>query len=256
MALRHAGLFCFVFLPAISDQYPTSCYSVHPPRSTPSRHLLSRGSRRILRHLLIFVATSLGTALAFGLVRSNDPLFRASMATAYVAMALFAVTLAFGPVAALRGRRYPVNTDVRRDYGIWSGVMALAHVVFGLQVHMRGKMIEYFVREYSVAKLPRVDLFGFENYTGLVAVIIFAALLVTSNNASLRWLGTVRWQAVHRWVYLGLAVTIAHGIAYQVLEKRTLPFVMVFASVSLALLCLQYARWRRKGTDAPASVQA
>src|SRR5689334_9170109 len=98
----------------------------------------SRAVRRLWTHLALG-ATSILLAIAISRsVPSNDALARASLATAYVALGLFVATLAFGPLAALRGRRYPLSTDVRRDVGIWAGIAALAHVVLGLQVHLRG----------------------------------------------------------------------------------------------------------------------
>ena len=142
------------------------------------------------------------------------------MATAYVALLLFAITLAFGPYAALRGRRYPVSSDIRRDFGIWSGIVAVAHVVAGLQVHLRGKMWEYFLRPTKGLLLPRIDPFGAANYAGLVAAMIFVALLVTSNDASLRRLGTRRWQLLHGLIAWALILTVLHGAVYQMIENR------------------------------------
>jgi DMSO/TMAO reductase YedYZ heme-binding membrane subunit len=185
------------------------------------------------------------TALVFLAVDSEDPVFRASMATAYVALALFAITLAFGPVAALRGQRYPVSTDSRRDFGIWCGVLALAHVVIGLQVHMRGKMWEYFVHSSHGSVLPRFDPFGLANYAGLAATVIIAALLLTSNDMSLRRLRVDGWQRIHRLANWGLALTAVHGVAYQWVEKRPWAFVTVFAALLIASLGPRVARARR-----------
>jgi len=207
-----------------------------------------RRSRRVRRHALLAVANVLATVLVFGLVDSDDPIFRASMATAYVAFALLTITLAFGPVAALRGQRYPVSTDIRRDYGIWSGIVALAHVVVGLQVHLRGKMAEYFVRAYGAVTLPRVDAFGFANYAGLAAIAVLVVLLVTSNDVSLRRLGTHRWRTVHRFAWWALALSITHGVAYQLIEKRRIAFVLFFgALVGMAAIPRLLRRRRAQG---------
>ena len=153
--------------------------------------------RRVRDHLTLGAGSLVATSAVFAAIESDDPVFRASIATAYVALGLFLVTLAFGPYAALRGRRYPVSTDIRRDFGIWTALVAIVHVVVGLQVHLRGKMWEYFVRPMKGVLLPRIDPFGVANYTGLTAGLILIALLVTSNDASLRRLGTERWRSVH-----------------------------------------------------------
>ena len=168
------------------------------------------------------------------------------MASAYVALALFTVTLAFGPVNALRGRRYPVSTDIRRDFGIWSGLVAIAHVIIGLQVHLRGRMKEYFLDSIHGLWLPRPDLFGLANYTGLVAGLVFVVLLITSNDMSLRKLGTGRWVRVHALVVWSLVLTIVHGVAYQVIEKRKLAFIALFASLALVGIAVRVAAPRAR----------
>jgi sulfoxide reductase heme-binding subunit YedZ len=166
------------------------------------------------------------------------------MATAYVALGLFAATLAFGPIAALRGRRYPVSTDIRRDFGIWSGLLALAHVIVGLQVHMRGKMWEYFARVGHGVAVPRIDPFGLANYAGLVATLIILALLATSNDASLRTMGATRWRRLHRLATAALILTLLHGAAYQWIEHRAWAYVVVFALLALCTVVPRTARPR------------
>jgi len=125
--------------------------------------------RRGRNHVALGAASLSATWAVFAATESDDPVFRGSIATAYVALGLFIITIAFGPYVALRGRRYPVSTDIRRDFGIWSALVAILHVIVGLQVHLRGKMWEYFVHPIKGVLLPRIDPFGAANYTGLAA---------------------------------------------------------------------------------------
>jgi sulfoxide reductase heme-binding subunit YedZ len=210
------------------------------PRRRPSRFV-----RRARTHAAIAAGSVVATALMFASVKSDDAVFKASMATAYVALALFAITLAFGPAAALRHRRYPVSTDIRRDFGIWSGIFALVHVAVGLQVHMRGKMWEYFAHASGGSVLPRLDPFGLANYAGLAATVIFAALLVTSNDMSLRRLGASGWQRIHGLTNWALTLTALHGVAYQWIEKRPWAFVFLFAALALLSIGPRLSRSRR-----------
>jgi len=182
----------------------------------------------------------------FAVLDSTDPVFRASIATAYVALALLAATLAFSPIAALRGRRYPVSTDVRRDVGIWAALVAVAHVVIGLQVHLRGKMWEYFARPIKGVMLPRFDPFGAANYGGLAAALLLVLLLVTSNDASLRRLGVVRWRRIHETIDWALVLTLLHGAAYQWVEKRAWSVVVVLCGMSVGLIWLRVVGSRRR----------
>jgi len=186
----------------------------------------------------------------FAALDSTDAIFRASMASAYVALALLVATLAFGPVAALRGRRYPVSTDLRRDVGIWAGLIAITHVVIGLQVHLRGKMWEYFVRPVKGTLLPRIDPFGAANYAGVVAALVFVLLLVTSNDASLRRLGVSRWQRVHSSIEWALIATLLHGAAYQWVETRAWGYVVSLVLVTTAVVWLRIAAKRTESARA------
>src|SRR5262245_46226784 len=207
-----------------------------------------RRSRRVRNHAALGAASLAAVYAIFAGIESDDAVFRVSMATAYVALALLVITLSFGPFATLRGRRYPVSADIRRDFGIWSGLIAVAHVVAGLQVHLRGRMWEYFVRPGNSALLPRIDPFGAANYAGLAAALILIALLVTSNDASLRRLGTGRWRSLHELVSWGLVLTLLHAVTYQFIEKRRWETVVMLLASSLIVVWLRLAGGRRMGT--------
>ena len=218
------------------------------PEIVTPRTTLTRRMRRVRNHAALG-AGSLGAAWAlFAAIQSDDPVFRASLATAYVALGLFIITLAFGPYAALRGRRYPVSADIRRDFGIWSALVAIVHVVVGLQVHLRGKMWEYFVRPMKGVLLPRIDPFGVANYTGLAAGLILVALLVTSNDASLRRLGTERWRSIHALGTWALMLTLLHAALYQLVESRRWEIVATVLAVSVVVVWLRVTRSARPDT--------
>jgi sulfoxide reductase heme-binding subunit YedZ len=199
--------------------------------------------RRIWRHAALAVTSGLAMLAIFGILGSRDGVFRASMASAYAALGMLGVTLALGPLNVLRGRPNPASTYLRRDVGIWAGVLALGHVAFGLQVHMSGRFWLYFVYPLDEAHLlpVRYDLFGLANSTGLVASLVLALLLTLSNNGSLRALGTRRWKSLQRWNYGAFVLIVVHGIAYQVLERRELLFVAIGFAVVLAVVTLQVA---------------
>src|SRR6266700_5777843 len=64
-------------------------------------------------------------------------------------------------------------------------------------------------------------------------------LLVVSNDISMRSMGILQWKSLQRWAYVACALTVAHGIAYQLIEKRRLPWVFAFAALTLAILVMQ-----------------
>ena len=161
-----------------------------------------------------------------------------------MSLALFAITVAFGPVAALRGKRQPVSADLRRDCGIWCGLVAITHVVLGLQVHLRGRTWEYFVQPVKGTLLPRIDPFGAANYAGLLAALILVALLATSNDVSLRGLGTIRWRRLHALATWALILTLLHAALYQFVEQRAWGYVGVLLGITMVLVYLRLVRAR------------
>jgi sulfoxide reductase heme-binding subunit YedZ len=214
--------------------------------------------RRILRHLALALASVLLTTGIFLLLTRKDPIHDVSLASAYVALILLGLSLAIGPWNVLRRRANPVSSDLRRDVGIWAGVLGLFHLVIGLDVHLRGRPWLYFVYPADQPHdVPvRHDLFGFANFTGLVAGLVLLLLLVLSNDLSLARLGTRRWKALQRFNYYAAALVVAHSIAYQFIEKRIhLPALLVtFAVVVLVVAGLQLrgmGRVREGGGRAP-----
>ena len=68
------------------------------------------------------------------------------MATAYAGLFFLAVSLWLDPWNVLRRRPNPISHDLRRDVGIWTGILAIVHTSIGLTVHLRGRMWMYFFK--------------------------------------------------------------------------------------------------------------
>jgi sulfoxide reductase heme-binding subunit YedZ len=203
--------------------------------------------RRILRHSMIGFATLALTSLFWKLFSvRTDRISHLSIATAYPALLLTAAALVLGPWNVLRHKANPVSFDLRRDSGIWAGIMALVHTGIGLNVHMRGRPWLYFVDQHHRV---RHDLFGFGNDTGLVAALLFALLLAISNDLSLRRLGTKKWKSLQRWTYVAAALTLAHGVAYQAIEKRQPVYEALLWITIAAIAVLQVAGWKRRKNE-------
>src|SRR5579864_3965703 len=130
-------------------------------------------------HLQILLAATASVLVASIFVlldpRGSD---RLSKATAYAGFFYLAVTLVIGPLNVLRGVPNPLSTYLRRDFGIIAGILALVHTFVGLQVHMRGDFIQYFVyRTPAGIGTLRFDVFGIANHLGLIAALIVLVLL-------------------------------------------------------------------------------
>jgi sulfoxide reductase heme-binding subunit YedZ len=178
-----------------------------------------RLSRRLVRHHLPLALISIAVTATLYVTRPYPQIVpRLAFASAYPALVLLCLTLLLGPWKQLVGERLQVSFDLRRDIGIWAGIMGVFHTGVGQFVHMSGRFWLYYIYEHWQAKhiQPfRYDIFGFSNDTGLFAALILLALLSTSNDVSLRWLGTPGWKSLQRWNYGCFALTAAHTFGYQ-----------------------------------------
>lgn len=210
-------------------------------------------NRRLQRHALLALSSTTATLLLIPIANDKaSPSFRISMATGYVSLTLLTLTLAVGPRLVLIGRRAPTSSDLRRDLGIWGAILAFAHVISGLEVHMQSAVWKYFLdpRRGPHTILPRLDGFGLANLAGLAATVVLALLLALSNDMALRRLGASRWKALQRFSYVAMALTALHGAAYQYIDQRSAPFVGVLLVMLGGVLAIQIAgalEWRRRG---------
>ncbi|HTJ31380.1 MAG TPA: ferric reductase-like transmembrane domain-containing protein [Acidobacteriaceae bacterium] len=203
--------------------------------------LLSKRLRQRLfaHHLPLFLASALAAGLLYITRPYTDILSKLSFATAYPALILLVLTLLIGPWNLLRRKRNPISSDLRRDFGIWTGILGLIHAAVGQCVHLRGRPWLYYVYGANEKKsFPiRHDLFGLANYTGLLATLFLMLLFATSNDYALRRLKAPRWKQLQRWNYLVFTLTGIHAIAYQLIETQKRPFVLtVIVSLFAAIL--------------------
>lgn len=204
--------------------------------------------RLLIHHLPLFAVSAASVFLLYVTRPYRDVLTRISFATAYPAILLLAATLLIGPVDLLRRKRTPVSSDLRRDVGIWAGILGLVHTAIGQNVHLRGRPWLYYVYDHQKPHLIplRHDLFGFANYTGAIGVLVVLALLATSNDSSLRALGTRRWKQLQQWNYLAFALAGAHAIGYFAIEKQKAPWVALVLAGIAVTIALQLAGFQRR----------
>ena len=196
--------------------------------------------RRVYRHHVPLLLIALASTTILYVTRPyKDVITKLSFATAYPALILLAVTLLIGPWNTLRSQRTPVSIDLRRDLGIWAGILGLIHAVVGQCVHLRGRPWLYYIYEHRKNGPTglRHDLFGFNNFTGFGATVVLIVLFATSNDWFLRRLGTRQWKQVQRWNYACFALTAAHALGYQTMEHQAAPFlVTALTCISLTVI--------------------
>ncbi len=212
----------------------------------------ARLSRRLVSHHLPIGLVTIASGYALYATRSfADILTRLSFASAYPALFLVVLTLMIGPWRLLMRRQGgAISMDFRRDIGIWAGLASVLHAVVGNCEHLRGHPWLYYIYENWQNKHVqpfRHDVFGLGNFSGLSAALILLVLLATSNDASLRRLGTPGWKQLQRWNYAAFAMMAVHTFTYQWgIKQPNLPWVMLAFAAIATTGVLQYLGYERR----------
>jgi sulfoxide reductase heme-binding subunit YedZ len=172
---------------------------------------------------------------------------RLTTATGYLALGLLGMTLLVGPANLLLRRRNPVSSSLRRDFGTWTAIFSVVHVVLGFQLHGRGLagLLGYFVADGR----PLTNGFGLGNWTGLGALLIVAGLLALSTDASLRELKARRWKRLQRLNYALFALVVLHALFYGALSRATSPFTLLLLGTVAAVLLAWLGRTHGSGDN-------
>ncbi len=160
-----------------------------------------------------------------------------SLATGYTAAALLLATLLVTPIFCLgRRRRAPLHLPLRRSLGVHAGLLALVHTAVSFPVHLGGDVARFFFDSDGSVLLNR---FGQSNWLGLIADVLFVALLVTSTDGSLRWLGGRRWKRLHQIVFAAAVLTALHTLGYQSVRGAWVGLTVVLLMATAGLVVLR-----------------
>lgn len=158
--------------------------------------------------------------------------------TGDLSVQLLIVTLAATPLRLLVPRAAWTAWLVkrRRDLGVATFGYAALHLAV------------YAVRKADLALILKEGLAP-EILTGWIALVIFAALAATSNDASMRLLKR-GWKALHRWVYPGAVLALAHWVLTAFDPLLAYVHAGVLAALEALRLVLQAQRRRDRQSNA------
>jgi len=157
----------------------------------------------------------------------------------YLSIFLLAVSLLLGPINLMLKFKNPISTYIRRDIGIFGGLLGVVHSVVGLFMHFTGKPWLYFVEEVEKGFAIRFGNFGLANYTGLIGVFILILLLVISNDYFLGKLKAVKWKNLQRFTYLMFLLVIAHSIFYRLNADKVDLIIYLYLPMFWTVLAFQ-----------------
>lgn len=116
----------------------------------------------------------------------------------------------------------------RRHFGLGSFYYASLHLI-------------HYIRQVDDLEVVLYEAIDFELTIGWVAFLIFAALAITSNNASQRYLKT-GWKSIHRLTYLGTIFTFAHWLLFDFFLDQVLTWLTVLILIKAVHIGVRYSR--------------
>jgi DMSO/TMAO reductase YedYZ heme-binding membrane subunit len=208
---------------------------------------------RITRHLLLAAMASAATLAVAAVAPPGEVLDRVSLTWSWLCLLLFAAALLVGPLHALRTGRLVTNHLLRRDLGVWCAAAGLAHLALAFEISMNPAYMQVYVDGASAWPAPgtRRLLYMWAVIGSLVIAALFALLLALSNNAALRLLRPLWWKRLQRSSYLAFSLTVAHGVAFQVIEARSTWLVAALGLLTLTVVTAQLAGWSRLRSRRP-----
>jgi sulfoxide reductase heme-binding subunit YedZ len=162
-----------------------------------------------------------------------------TITTGYLSILLLAVSLLLGPINLILKHKNPVSTHIRRDIGIYGGILGVIHSMVGLFVHFTGRPWLYFVKEIGDGFGIRGGYFGLANYTGLLGVLIIIFLLIISNDYFFVRLKTSRWKRLQRLTYLMFILVLAHAILYRINANKEELIMFLYIPMLLMVVLFQ-----------------
>ncbi|TSE35968.1 protein-methionine-sulfoxide reductase heme-binding subunit MsrQ [Tepidimonas charontis] len=158
------------------------------------------------------------------------------------ALGLLCATLAVTPLREATGWR--TWAAWRRPLGLWTFTYAAMHLLAYAWLDQGGRLAAVVD---DVAQRPFIAV-------GMATFGLLVPLAATSHGAAVRWLGALRWRALHRAVYVVAALVCLH-FWWMRAGKRDYADVVLAASVLALLLGWRGVRWwwtrRRRVPSSP-----
>jgi sulfoxide reductase heme-binding subunit YedZ len=159
------------------------------------------------------------------------------------ALVLLVASLACTPARYLMGWTWPAR--IRRDVGLLAFLYAMLHFLTYL---LLDQVVDLGAIVADIVKRPFITV-------GFAALVLLVPLALTSTKASIRRMGFVRWNRLHRLVYVAGALAVVHFF-WRVKVDVTQP--LVYGLVVAALLAGRVLiwRWRRRDEGARRAARA
>jgi len=210
------------------------------------------------RHLVVILIAVAGTALFLYSRAQWSEMHRWNRAIGDVSLILVALAMVLGPLSRL-WRVFTRFVPYRRELGIYAVILALIHATIILVGWVQWDLMRLVGFEFHPGLQQYVMFqqgFGLANLIGVLALVYGAILAITSNDASMRWLGNSVWKFVQRGTYVLWWLSVIHTayflfIHFLDFDRPTpepnwfqWPFVGLVLGVVILQIAASWVTWR------------
>ena len=164
------------------------------------------------RHLIVILIGAAGTWLFLYSRIEWSPMHRWNRAVGDMSIVLVAAAMSLGPVSRL-WRSTAVLLPYRRELGIYAVLLAFIHATIILIGWVNLDLMRLVGFEFHPGLQRYVIVqhgFAIANLIGVLALLYGLILAGTSNDRSLRWMGSSVWKFVQRGTYVLWWLSVVH----------------------------------------------
>lgn len=165
-----------------------------------------------VRHLIVILIGAAGTWLFLYSRIEWSPMHRWNRAVGDMSIVLVAAAMSLGPVSRL-WRSTAVLLPYRRELGIYAVLLAFIHATIILIGWVNLDLMRLVGFEFHPGLQRYVMVqhgFAIANLIGVLALLYGLILAGTSNDRSLRWMGSSVWKFVQRGTYVLWWLSVVH----------------------------------------------
>jgi methionine sulfoxide reductase heme-binding subunit len=174
---------------------------------------------------------------------SANPIAQVMNELGLSALVLLVASLACTPARYLMGWTWTAR--VRRDLGLLAFLYAVLHFLVYMLID---QVVNLGAIAADIAERPFITV-------GFAALVLLVPLALTSTKASIRRMGFVRWNRLHRLVYVAGALAVVHFF-WRVKVDITQPLVYGAVVAALFLVRVLFGRWRKADEAAKRAARA
>jgi len=206
--------------------------------------------RRVVKPVAFLASATPAVLLVSDTLRGGlgaNPIEALTHRTGFWALTFLIVTLAVTPARLLTGMG--ALSGLRRMFGLFAFFYVCLH--FGIyaidQSYLSGLGLSPRAIAEDVAKRPYITV-------GFTAFVLLIPLAITSTKGWVKRLGSTRWQALHRLVYVAAAGGVFHFLWLVKADTRR-PVILGSILVVLLTVRLFAPKRRRRSQRAPVTVR-